>query len=166
MVRAPIPKDEVARLKAVERLHLLDTPFEERFDDITRRAVAELHVPISTISLIDESREWFKSCQGLPNREGDRSTSFCGHSLFAHNLFVVEDTTKDSRFNDNPHVIGPPYIRFYAGMAITDRLTHQPIGVFCIKDIKPRSLSIEEVGAFMALAEEASIELNQARKNT
>src|SRR3989344_9121727 len=62
---APIPKDEAKRLEVVHRMALLDTKPEERFDRLTKEAVEKLHVPISTITILDEKREWFKSCQGL-----------------------------------------------------------------------------------------------------
>src|ERR1039458_4012305 len=41
---------------------------------------------------------------------------------------------------DNPMVTDPPYIRFYAGIALLEKDTNQAIGVFCVKDVKPRIL--------------------------
>ncbi len=160
MKAAPRPANEERRLAAVQALHLLDTPAEERFDRITKRAVKELHVPISTITILDKDREWFKSCQGVLQREDDRTLSFCGHAMFAPGLFIVENTAKDSRFADNPHVIGPPYIRFYAGMPLYGAKTGQSLGVFCVKDTKPRSLTQEELALFLELSKDASRELN------
>jgi len=58
-------------------------------------------------------------------------------------------------------VVGFPFIRFYAGVAIFDHETHQPIGVFCVKDIKPRKLTTEEVGIIIDLADRAEKELNK-----
>ncbi len=139
---------------------ILDTKPEERFDRLTEEAVAKLKVPISTITIIDADREWFKSCQGLDEKQGGRDVSFCGHALLAKNLFVVEDTLKDPRFADNPMVVNAPYIRFYAGMALLDQKTGQPVGVFCVKDTKPRQFNLEEINVFMDLANRAEKELN------
>lgn len=161
MLKAPIPSDEDKRLEAVHRLAILDTEKEERFDAITREAVSRLDVPISMVTILDSKREWFKSCTGLDEKEGERAVSFCGHALMTQNMFVIEDTYKDPRFADNPMVIGSPYIRFYAGFALFDYKTRQPIGVFCVKDTKPRTLSIQEIGIIIELADRAEKELNK-----
>lgn len=161
MLQAPIPEYEKERLDVLHQLALLDTDPDPRFDAITKEATEKLHVPISTITLIDEKREWFKSNQGLKNPEGPRSTSFCGHAMLASVLFMIEDTLKDPRFVDNPAVVGPPYIRFYAGMRLLDKKSGLPIGVFCIKDIKPRKLNLDEINLFLELANRAEVELNK-----
>ena len=163
MQLAPVQQNEEERLEALHKMALLDTVPEGRFDHLTKEAIEKLHVPISTITLVDKDREWFKSKQGLENKEGKRSTSFCGHALFATDMFVVEDTLKDDRFKDNPMVIGSPYIRFYAGISLRDHKTHLPVGVFCVKDIKPKKLTLDEINIFMDLASKAEIELNRSQ---
>ena len=157
---APIPDDEAARLDAVHRLGLLDTPPEERFDRITKAALEQLHVPISTVSIIDKNREFYKSCQGTLERQGDRDISFCGHAMLAKYLFVVSDTLDDPRFADNPTVVGDPHIRFYAGVALFDHKTRQPVGVFCVKDTKPRQWSAAETDTLLRLGKLAEDEVN------
>ncbi|MFA5987949.1 MAG: GAF domain-containing protein [Candidatus Paceibacterota bacterium] len=161
MQTAPIPGDEEGRLTALHKLAILDTKPEKRFDDLTKEATEKLQVPISTISIIDSKREWYKSCQGLNQKEGSREVSFCGHALLSKYIFIVQDTLKDPRFADNPMVIGEPYIRFYAGIALHENETDKPIGVFCVKDIKPRQLSIQEVGILVDIADRAEKELNK-----
>lgn len=162
MQTAPIFQDEEERLAAVHRLAVLDTKPEERFDALTKEAVEKLHVPISTVTIVDKDREWFKSCAGLDQKEGGRAGSFCGHALFAKDLFIVNDTLKDERFFDNPMVIGFPYIRFYAGISLLDYKTSKPIGVFCVKDDKPREFGTDEVSILMDLADRAERELNKS----
>ncbi len=159
MQQAPTPKNEKDRLAALHSLGLLDTAPEERFDRITRIACIVFHVPISTLTLVDETREWFKSCQGLSDREGDRAISFCGHALSAVDILVVPDTKKDERFSDNPMVVGKPFIGFYAGVPIMS-IDGEPVGVFCIKDTKPRTFSKDDEEVLMGLAAWAGIELN------
>ncbi|MBI4713617.1 PAS domain-containing protein [Candidatus Uhrbacteria bacterium] len=159
MLKAPIPKNEKQRLASLYAFKLLDTKQEERFDRITLIATKIFHVPISTLTLIDANREWFKSCQGLKKREGDRAISFCGHAVLNGNLFIIEDTRKDPRFSDNPMVVGKPFIRFYAGVPIKSA-DGARIGVFCIKDTKPRSLSENEKEILTGLAKWAELEIN------
>lgn len=161
MKKAPIPENEKERLEAVHKMAILDTDSEERFDNLTKEAVKKLKVPISTLSILDSKREWFKSCQGLNEKEGERAISFCGHALLSRNIFFVEDTLKDPRFADNPMVVGSPFIRFYGGIALVDYKSGHYIGVFCIKDTKPRTLSAKEVDIFMDLAECAEKEVNK-----
>ncbi len=160
MKPAPIPVDEEKRMEAVHRLAILDTKPEARFDALTKEATQKMHMPMSTLTIVDSKREWFKSCQGMDETEGSRETSFCGHALFARDMFIVEDTLLDERFKDNPKVVGSPFIRFYAGIALIDHHTGQPVGVFCVKDIKPRKLSAGDIAILTDLAERAEKELN------
>ena len=159
MKYAPVPQNEKMRLLSLQALNILDTQPEERFDRITRTAIKIFHMPISTLTLVDAKREWFKSCQGLPDHEGKRAISFCGHALFTNEILVITDTKKDIRFSDNPLVIGKPYIRFYAGVPLMSA-DGQRIGVLCIKDTKPREFSKNDEDILKGLAAWAEIELN------
>lgn len=156
---APIPEDESERLKSLHNLGLLDTPTEERFDRITRLALSLFNTPISTVTLIDSHREWFKSCQGLPQREGRRAISFCGHAVLGEDIFVIPDTKKDPRFAKNPMVLGKPYIRFYAGISLKSA-DGKKVGVFCVKDLKPRKFNNQKKLLLKTLASWVELELN------
>jgi len=163
MQQAPIAEDESERQAAVHRMQLVDLPPEERFDRLTQGAAKALQAPISTISIIDKDREWFKSRVGMEKTEGPRASSFCGHAIMHQGkVFVIEDTHEDSRFKDNPQVTDPPHVRFYAGVAMHDYKTHQPIGAFCIKDTKPRKLSSDEFNTLLEYAHRAEVELNRS----
>lgn len=159
MQPAPIPENEKQRLASLHNLGLLNTPPEERFDLITRTATRIFHVSISTLTLVDSKREWFKSCQGLPQHEGDRAVSFCGHALLAADVLVIPDTKKDDRFADNPMVTGEPYLRFYAGVPVMSA-DGTRVGVFCIKDTKPRKFSKDDEEVLKGLAFWAEVEMN------
>ncbi len=65
MKKPDTPHDEETRLKTLRSLNILDTPAEERFDRLTRLAKRMFGVPIALVSLVDEDRQWFKSCVGL-----------------------------------------------------------------------------------------------------
>ena len=161
MQKAPIPENDKERICALNGLELLDTASEERFDCLTKEAVKRFSVPISTITLVDKDREWFKSAQGLSTREGPRDISFCGHALMSQVVLIIEDTLADPRFADNPMVKGEPFIRFYAGKSLYDRDSNLPIGVFCIKDNKPRQMSVDDMNDFLDLAQRAEDEINK-----
>jgi phosphoribosyl 1,2-cyclic phosphodiesterase len=149
--RAPIPENEAARLTTLRALDLLDTEPEERFDRITRVATALFNVPMATITLVDEGRQWFKSCQGTAGREDPRDASFCAHVVSSREPMIVEDTLSDERFADNPLVLGGPRIRFYAGypLMLDDG---NCIGTLCLLDTRPHTLKEPDLKQLRDLA--------------
>ena len=152
------PQDEEARLNALRSLNVLDTPSEERFDRLTRLAKRMFDVPIALVSLVDENRQWFKSCIGLNVSETPRDISFCGHAILGNEIFIIPDATEDERFSDNPLVLNEPYIRFYAGCPLR-YLDGSMLGTLCIIDTQPRVLNREDLDALKDLAELAEHEL-------
>jgi diguanylate cyclase (GGDEF)-like protein len=143
VLKPPSPLDETARLMSLQSLRILDSRSEERFDRITRMAKRMFGVEICLISLVDAERQWFKSKQGLDACETSREISFCGHAILNDHLFIVNDASLDSRFDDNPLVTGPPFIRFYAGCPIRGPQGFR-IGTLCLIDPEPRAISIED----------------------
>ena len=136
---APIPADEGDRLAALRALLILDTPPEERFDRIAAFAADEFDMPMALVSLVDADRTWFKSRIGVDVCEAPRDVSFCGHAILSGVTLVVPDTLQDVRFADNPHVINPPYVRFYAG-ACLQLPSGQIVGTLCLYDLVPRDM--------------------------
>ena len=108
-------------------------------------------VPIALISLVDENRQWFKSCFGLDVSETERRISFCGHAILLDGTLVIEDALQDERFADNPLVTGEPHIRFYAGQPLRT-LSGKAVGTLCIIDREPRSFGEEDVAMLSDLA--------------
>ena len=154
---------EPERLAALRAYKVLDTPSEPVFDTIVREAAAAFGVPMATMSLIDEDRQWFKARVGIDASESARSISFCTHTIRSAAMFVVQDASHDSRFADNPFVTGDPHIRFYAGTTLTSEDGYR-IGTLCVIDSEPRDgPTVEERDTLVALADRAIVELN-ARK--
>ncbi len=141
MKAAPKRKNEEASLAALNALRVLDSEPEPEFDAIVRTAAEICGAPISLISLIDRDRQWFKANVGLPGTaETPREFAFCDHAVLGSDLFEVPDAMQDSRFADNPLVVGSPDIRFYAGapVLLNDGIC---VGTLCVMDRKPRRLS-------------------------
>ncbi len=143
---------ELNRIAALKKLHILDSPFEALFDNITSIASTICETPISLISLVDEDRQWFKSAHGLEFvRETPREHAFCAHTILTEDIFEIVDATKDKRFKDNPLVTGSPDIRFYAGAAITMPLGEK-IGTLCVIDTSTKELTVLQRKALEGLA--------------
>jgi len=148
----PKPLDDEYRLDALNSYAVLDTPPEPAFDRVTRSAASLFDVPIAVVSLVDRDRQWFKSCVGLDASETPRGTAFCAHAIMRDSVMVVPDASADPRFAENPLVIGPPGIRFYAGAPLVTAEGFR-LGTLCIIDTKPRTmLSAEQQASLRDLA--------------
>jgi PAS domain S-box-containing protein len=151
-MKAALPLNEVFRIKALHDLAILDSPREQSFDDIAQVAMHMCDVPIAVVSLVDNNRQWFKSCLGLDATETPRDLAFCAHAILTpDDVLVVEDTLKDPRFFNNGLVTGAPYIRFYAGAPLVTR-EGAALGTLCVIDYKPRALSDQQKNSLKALA--------------
>ncbi len=140
------------RLAAVQRLGILDSPAEERFDVLTRLAAATLSTPIALVSVIDTDRQWFKSRVGLGVAQTPRVDAFCAHAIASDDdLFVVADAGTDERFRNNPLVTGDPNIRFYAGRVVRAP-GGEPVGTLCVIDRAARTLTPDEATTLRDLA--------------
>jgi diguanylate cyclase (GGDEF)-like protein len=165
MQKHDIPQNEETRLKNLRSLNILNTSQEERFDRLTRLAKRMFDVPIALVSLVDENRQWFKSCDGLNVQETPRDISFCGHAILGDEVFIIPDTIKDERFADNPLVLNEPHIRFYAGCPLR-YLDGSKLGTLCIINTEPKILNDEDIESLKDLAELAERELNAVQLAT
>lgn len=147
-----LPENEAARIATLHSLKILDTPRDDRFDRYTRIAARIFDMPIALISLVDESRQWFKSIEGFDASETPREFSFCGHAILGDDVFEVRNTRQDDRFRDNPLVLEQPHIRYYAGVPLHTPDGHN-IGTLCIIDRIPRQLRDEDKAMLKDLAD-------------
>lgn len=148
MIEPAIPKNEKERLAALHRLSILNTVPEERFDRVTRLLRKIFDLPMATVTLVDEDRQWFKSADGLGEAcETDRGISFCGHTILSEEPLIVNDALADERFRGNPLVvdIDGPRIRFYAGYPLRAP-GGLKVGALCLLGREPRAFGEREVG--------------------
>ncbi|CAM2010392.1 hybrid sensor histidine kinase/response regulator [Acanthopleuribacter pedis] len=166
METPPLPANEKERLADLNRYDVLDTEPETVFDDLTMLAKNISGCPIALISLVDETRQWFKSKQGLEACETSRDISFCGHVIVRDQAMTVADAAQDPRFADNPLVIGGPLIRFYHGVPLRTPNGNN-IGTLCVIDQQPRQLSETQLASLDALGRQViqNMELRYAGKH-
>lgn len=130
-----------ARLRALYATGLLDSAPEEVYDRITRAAAAALDAPLSSMTLIDADRQYFKSSVGmdLPDpafRETPLERSVCQYAVASGAPLVLEDMRADPAFKDHPAVVDGT-VAAYLGIPLIDH-DDNAIGTLCVFDVKPR----------------------------
>ncbi|MEM7315980.1 MAG: PAS domain-containing protein, partial [Planctomycetota bacterium] len=143
------------RLQQINDLDLVDSPSEESFDRITRLATDFLDVPVSLVSIVTDSRQFFKSATGLPEpwatcRETPLDHSFCKHVVDGNEPLIVENATKHEFVSKNLAVPNLGVIA-YLGFPLSSN-DGQPLGSFCVIDTKPRNWSQHEIETVRNLA--------------
>jgi PAS domain S-box-containing protein len=162
-IPAPPPPDEARRLEVLRQYAVLDTLPEQELDDLTALAAQICGTPIAVISLVDEHRQWFKARVGLEVVETPRDVAFCAHALHHRDLFIVPDATHDERFARNPLVTGEPGICFYAGAPLVTP-EDATLGVLCVIDHEPRTLTQAQEQALRVLARQVMTHLELRRR--
>ena len=149
---------EKARLAALARYRILDTPRESGFDDLATLASDICGTPIAVVNLIGNGRQWFKAEVGLGVDETPLETSFCAKAILEEDFLIVPDATKDERFACNPLVTAESGLRFYAG-ALLKTAEGLPIGTLCVLDYEPRSLTETQQRGLRLLARQVMAQL-------
>jgi serine phosphatase RsbU (regulator of sigma subunit) len=161
---------EDERLRQVERLDIVGTPPEERFDRITRLARELFGVPVAEINFIDAEHQFTKSPQApgatvaIPREE-----SFCNTAIRSPEMLVVDDATRDERFARHRVVTGPRHVRFYAGRPLTVAEGSR-VGTLCLVDTEPRTLDeserrlLDEMGSWVERELQSAEDLERASR--
>jgi PAS domain S-box-containing protein len=162
MIVASIPDNESERLATFASYQILDTPPEPQFDDLAILAAQICQTPIALVSLVDATRQWFKSKVGVTACETPRDWAFCAHALHEKDMLLVPDALADQRFAKNPLVTSDPYIRFYAGIPLRTKNGHV-LGTLCVIDRVSRELTGEQQLALKVLARQVVAQLELRR---
>ncbi len=146
---------ELERLAVLEAVALLDTPAEETFDQFTRLASLILQVPVALVSLVDPTRQFFKSSVGLPEpwatcRETPLSHSFCKHVVSCSEVLCVADARMHPLLQENLAIRDLGVIA-YLGIPLTTAKGHT-LGSFCTIDSKPRHWTAQDIEIMQGLA--------------
>jgi signal transduction histidine kinase len=158
----PEPSVDLARLAALHATALLDSPAEAAFDRLTRLATRFLSAPVALVSLVDEDRQFFKSCVGLPEpwasaRETPLSHSFCQHAVQLRKPLVIADAREHALVRDNLAIRDLGVVA-YAGIPLVTADGHV-LGTFCVIDHVPRRWTDEELATIADLAAAAMTEI-------
>lgn len=144
-----------ARLAELHRARLLDTPAEPAFDRLAALAARLLRAPVALVSLVDQDRQFFKSCVGLAEpwrsaRQTPLTHSFCQYAVARDQPLVVSDARLDPVLASNRATADMGVVA-YAGVPIRSS-GGQPLGSFCVIDSEARQWSDQDVGVLEELA--------------
>lgn len=143
---------EQARLTAVRRYDVLDTPPDGAFDRIATLAARVFNVPMATVTIVDEDRIWFKATQGLHGvTEIEREPGLCASAILQDEPYMLPDTLKNSQAVTNELVRGELGLRFYAAAPITT-LDGYRLGTVNVLDTEPRPVTPREADTLRDLA--------------
>jgi signal transduction histidine kinase len=150
------------RLAALRATALLDSPPEEAFDRLTRLASRALSVPVALVSLVDDERQFFKSCIGLPEpwssqRGTPLSHSFCQHAVTSAEPLIIRDAREHPLVRENLAIRDLDVIA-YAGFPLTTS-SGEVLGTFCAIDHEPRVWTTDEIAFVSEMAASAMTEI-------
>lgn len=159
-----VEEDELRRIRGLEAYQILDTAEERPFNAITELAADLCQTPMAMITLLDSDRQWFKAKVGLDIKETSREFSFCNYTIQNKEILEINDTLLDQRFLNNPFVVGPPMIRFYAGAPLITEDGFQ-LGALCVLDTNPNVLSDVQRKALTLLADGVVLHMEALKRN-
>lgn len=149
------------RLEALVQTGLLDSEPEAVFDRFTDFAARTLRAPIALVSLVDDERQFFKSCFGLAEplnttRQTPLTHSFC-RLVTSGEPLVVDDARRHPLVHDNP-AIDQMDVQAYLGYPLVMQ-TGEVLGSFCVIDTTPRTWTEDEKRLVSDLAAFTSTEI-------
>ena len=158
------PCDDTARLQALQRYGILDTPMEPAYDELADIVGHVCEAPVALISLLDSDRQWFKAARGLAVRETPLDQSVCQYAIRLPGVFIVPDMAKDARFAHFGIVTQENPLRFYAGAPLNTPDGYA-LGTLCVLDHRPRELTPRVQELLCALARQVIRLLELKRAN-
>ena len=145
------PLNEQERLAAVRRYNVLDTPSDGAFERVAAVAARVFAVPISTVTIVDEDRIWFKAIHGVQIAQIERGPGLCASAVCQDQPWVVEDALQDPLALNNPLVRGEFQLRYYAAAPIITWEGYR-LGTVNVMDRAPRKTSESELATLQDLA--------------
>ncbi|RFZ90764.1 GAF domain-containing protein [Mucilaginibacter conchicola] len=142
----------------------MDTEADAAFDELTALASEIAQTPIALVTLLDGSRQWFKSAHGTDFTETPREHAFCAHTIVDQSQpLVVNDARKDDRFKNNPLVTGDTQVIFYAGVPLVNDEGFA-LGSLCVIDHEPKQLTETQLKALNTLGRQVLTQMELRRK--
>jgi GAF domain-containing protein len=151
-----------SRMDVLHKLSLIDSDEEPFFDRLTELASEILGSPISLVSMVTPTHQFFKSSYGLPpelqeQRQTPLSYSFCQYVVMSGEPLIVEDSVKNPLVKDSL-AVKELNIRSYLGIPLQDE-DGEKLGSFCVMDLKPRKWTEDDIAIIRAFSDVVNTEI-------
>jgi len=150
----PKPQNEAARIAALCRYLILDSPTDDAFDFLVIVAAVVCDAQIALVTLVDDERVWVKSAVGITFYESPRNQNCCSWVILKDGLLEIPDTTQDVQTAYLDMETGELGIKMYVGANL---ITHDgySIGTLCVLDRRPWHLTDHQKFFLVGLANQA-----------
>ncbi|WP_322550492.1 GAF domain-containing sensor histidine kinase [Flavobacterium psychraquaticum] len=141
-------------VEVLEDYYLFDSDAEIEYDNITFLASKICNTPISTITLLDDKRQWFKSKIGFEHSETPLNRSFCALSISkSKNVIVVPNLMEDAEFSKIGKLNGLEKNGFYAAVTLFND-DEVALGTLCVIDYESKNLDQDQIKALQILGKQ------------
>jgi GAF domain-containing protein len=132
---------------------------------IARFAAHLCETRVAGITVAGRQSDRFLAHHGSTLRKVSRNVAFSSFAMEGYELMQVFDAAAEPRFADNPNVLGPPHIRFFAGQPLISP-EGVAFGALSVIDDKPRPGGLTELQreGLAVLAESVMLRLSGHRK--
>jgi predicted signal transduction protein with EAL and GGDEF domain len=158
------PSDEAERLRELLDFEILDTGSDDDYDRLVRLATVLCGTPMSTLTLVDKDRQWFKARVGVGVSQTPRRQSLCALAIMdSDRMTEISDISALAWFD--PYLYGKdsPPVGFYAAAPLKTR-EGSAIGTLCVMDHSPRVLTPGQSEALNMLAKAVASQLQLRRQ--
>ena len=128
-------------------------------------AAAICGTPISLITLQGLVDHHVVAHSGTGLERVPAKDGFCSRTYEQNDLFVVDDTEQDDRYQDQSHLLADIHVRFFAGHSIVAP-DGVPVGTICVIDTKPHVSTQSQKDALSLLARQVITHLELKRHET
>ena len=141
-------------VEVLEDYYLFDSDAEIEYDNITFLASKICNTPISTITLLDDKRQWFKSKIGFEHSENPLNMSFCALSISkCKKVIVVPNLMEDADFSAIGKLNGLVKDGFYAAVTLFNE-DEIALGTLCVIDYESKNLDQDQIKALQILGKQ------------
>ncbi len=142
-----LPADDADRLRSVRAFEVLPALTEPVFDEFVALTARIFNLPISLISVVEETEVFYPANFGMPGHASQpRVEALCStaiahaQAVVYHDVALEDETTVPADAREAAH---DNELRFYAGALIL-LPDHRPLGTLCIVDRQPRTFTADE----------------------
>ncbi|MFN8494038.1 MAG: PAS domain S-box protein [Caldilineaceae bacterium] len=156
------PLDEPARLAALRRYQILDTPAEPEFDELVMLAATVCQTPWAALYFVDAPRVWTKAQNDPSLGECSSAQNLCVATIHQGGFLLVPDLRLDPRFANAFSVMNEPALHFYAGVPLLTPDGYA-IGVLGVMAATPHTLTPHQQDLLTALGRQVITHLELRR---